>query len=368
MAKKVRWLFDVDIVGRCNLRCPSCPVGNSTEVPRPSGYMQPSMLRDIVTKAKAECNVVAFSLYNWTEPFLHPYLPEMVAVVKSRGIACNLSSNFMLGKQIERVVEANPDIIKVSVSGFFQETYGVTHKGGDIETVKKNMTRLAEAIAKSDSTTRVVVPFHRYLGNHRDEVEMLRFTESLGFELDPAWAYLMPLEKALGYAGDEDYGAALTDQDRRLVGRLALPLDRALEVCSPHKEMPCRLRDRQMALTSEGKVMLCCTVFDQRRFAIAPFLTTPFEELQRLKNSHALCGVCQDKGLHVLFTYGTEELDTISVENVLRHYPDQNIEEIYHETKRRRSKKARTGLSRVRLATRPLRRKISAWVGGARTP
>ena len=33
MTKKVRWLFDVDIVGRCNLRCPSCPVGNSTEVP-----------------------------------------------------------------------------------------------------------------------------------------------------------------------------------------------------------------------------------------------------------------------------------------------------------------------------------------------
>ena len=33
MAKKVRWLFDVDIVGRCNLRCPSCPVGNSAEAP-----------------------------------------------------------------------------------------------------------------------------------------------------------------------------------------------------------------------------------------------------------------------------------------------------------------------------------------------
>ena len=368
MTKKVRWLFDVDIVGRCNLRCPSCPVGNSAEVPRPAGYMQPSMLRDIVAKAKAECNVVAFSLYNWTEPFLHPRLPEMVEVVKSRGIACNLSSNFMLGKQIERVVEANPDIIKVSVSGFFQETYGVTHKGGNIETVKKNMVRLAEAIAKSGSTTRVVVPFHRYLGNHRDEVEMLRFTESLGFELDPAWAYLMPLEKALGYAGDEQYGTPLTDEDRQLVDRLALPLDQALKSCAPHREMPCRLRDRQMALTSEGKVMLCCTTFDQRKFAIAPFLTTPFEELQRLKNSHALCGVCQDKGLHVLFTYGTDELDTISVKNVVRHYPVENIEEIYDETKRSRSKKTRTGLSKIRLATRPLRRKISDWVEGARTP
>ena len=98
------------------------------------------------------------------------------------------------------------------------------------KTVKKNMTGPAEAIAKSESTTRVVVSFHRYLGYHQDEVEMLRFTQSLGFELDSVWADLMPLEKALGYAGDEQYGTALTDEDRQLVARLALPLDRAMEV------------------------------------------------------------------------------------------------------------------------------------------
>jgi hypothetical protein len=114
--------------------------------------------------------------------------------------------------------------------------------------------------------------------------------------------------------------------------------------------------------------MLCCTVFDQRRFMLAPFLTTPMEELQRLKNAHALCGTCQSKGLHVLFTYGAEELDGLAVENVLRHYPDENVKEIYDETKRRGKKKPRSGLSRIRLATRPLRRKISAWAGGARSP
>lgn len=132
--------------------------------------------------------------------------------------------------------------------------------------------------------------------------------------------------------------------------------------------MPCRLRDRQMALTFEANMMLCCTVFDQRRFVLAPFLTTPIEELQRLRNSHPFCGVCQSKGLHVLFTYGTEELDTISVENVPRHYPDENVKGMYDKTKRLGKQKPRSGPSRVRLATRPLRRKISAWVGGARSP
>ena len=26
---KTKWQFDIDVVGSCNLRCPSCPVGNS---------------------------------------------------------------------------------------------------------------------------------------------------------------------------------------------------------------------------------------------------------------------------------------------------------------------------------------------------
>ena len=94
--RKGRWSFDVDIVGRCNLACPSCPVGNMSGTPLQSGYMKPELLDRIVAKATSECHVTNFALYNWTEPFIHPYLPEMIRVVKTHGIGCDISTNLNL--------------------------------------------------------------------------------------------------------------------------------------------------------------------------------------------------------------------------------------------------------------------------------
>ena len=70
------WSFDVDIVGRCNLSCPSCPVANMSGTPLQSGYISPELLDQIVRKAVSECKVTNFALYNWTEPFIHPKLLE----------------------------------------------------------------------------------------------------------------------------------------------------------------------------------------------------------------------------------------------------------------------------------------------------
>ena len=38
---------------------------------------------------------------------------------------------------------ANPDMLKVLLSGFTQEIYGQTHRKGDIELVKRNMANVA---------------------------------------------------------------------------------------------------------------------------------------------------------------------------------------------------------------------------------
>jgi len=298
-------------------------------MPLQSGYMKPEFLDKIVTKAISECHVTNFSLYNWTEPFIHPHLPEMVRVVKSHGIGCDLSTNLNLGKQIEPVVAANPDQIKISVSGFTQENYGVTHRGGDIELVKENMTRLAEAKRVTRSKTRIIVVFHRYLHNQEDELEMRAFAEQLAFDFTTYWAYLMPLEKNLAFLGRKDAPAELNEEDRSLINRLALPLDRAIEVSRAAPVRDCRLRERQMAINSEGNVMLCCSVFDQSRYTLAPFLETSHEELQAMKYGHSMCATCMQEGLHVLMTYGEESLDQLALENVRDKNPGLDLDEVY---------------------------------------
>lgn len=358
--RKVRWSFDVDIVGRCNLACPSCPVGNMPGLALQSGYMAPEFLDEIVTKALSECHVTNFALYNWTEPFIHPHLPEMVRVVKSHGIGCDLSTNLNLAKQIEPVVAAGPDQIKISVSGFSQENYGITHRGGDIDLVKDNMMKLAEAKKATQSKTRIIVVFHRYLHNQEDELQMRAFAQSLGFDFTTYWAYLMPLEKNLAFLGHKDAATELNEEDRSLIDRLALPLDRAIEVSRAAPERDCRLRERQMAINSEGNVMLCCSVFDQSRYTLAPFLETSLEELQAMKYGHDMCASCMHEGLHVLMTYGDDALDQLALDRVRAENTGLDLDEVYGEDADEKAGLVKT-LKRVRKSTKSMLQRI----GGA---
>ena len=51
-------IYNIDIAGTCNLRCPSCPVGNHDQqgygLKRKSGFMDIQMFEDILTKIGLE--------------------------------------------------------------------------------------------------------------------------------------------------------------------------------------------------------------------------------------------------------------------------------------------------------------------------
>src|SRR5882724_10077432 len=139
--------FYIDVFGFCNLRCPSCPVGNWSDDPAVfhHGLMSKELLGAILDKAMRECRVRSVGLFNWTEPLLHPKIYELIALVRSRGLHCGISSNLNVLRSPDLLMAANPDWMRVSVSGFTQEIYVRGHKEGDIEKMKANMRRLAEA-------------------------------------------------------------------------------------------------------------------------------------------------------------------------------------------------------------------------------
>ncbi len=317
--------FVIDVIGSCNLRCPSCPVGNSQQARQPSGLMSPDLLERIIAKAVGECDLGSVSLYNWTEPLLHPQLAELVEIVARRGVNCLLSSNLNVLKNIDAVLSAGPRELRISVSGFHQETYGTTHVGGQIQRVKENMVQLADARRRTRSKTKIRVAFHRYLHNFADELAMRSFAESLGFDFQPLWALLMPLEKNLAYLGETCTDATITEQDQQLIDRLALHPGDAAAVGRRHREQPCVLQDQQMALDFEGYAVLCCGVFDRQKYRLAAYLDTPLDELQALKKRHSLCGSCMSHGLHVVGMYGTPELDEVAMHRIRQHDPEVNV-------------------------------------------
>ena len=307
-----RFFFNIDVLGSCNLRCPSCPVGNSRDVKLPTGFMDPSLLAAIMAKAKSECEVGGVGLFNWTEPLLHPRLPELIRIVESSGTPCHLSANLNHMRNIDAILAENPSSFRISASGFTQEIYGYSHRGGDIERVKQHMVELAAAKKRQKATTAIHVLYHRYKHNLGDEHAMRAFAERLGIGFQGVWAFMMPLEKILAYVNDDPTEATLTDEDHRLIANLALPLEDAIAASEKHRQAACSLRDAQMTLDFEGKVQLCCGTYDSRRFTLGKFLDLSLEELQARKYEHDMCGRCMTRGVHVYGTYGAPEFDDIA--------------------------------------------------------
>jgi MoaA/NifB/PqqE/SkfB family radical SAM enzyme len=318
-----RFLFNIDVLGSCNLKCPSCPVGNSTDTHNPTGFMSPALLDKIMKKATSECQVTGVQLFNWTEPLLHPQLAQLVEIVQSYGVACGLSSNLNILKNIDNVMSANPHNFRVSVSGFNQTIYGMTHRGGDIERVKKNMVTLAESKIKTGSETIVNVLYHRYVGNLDDELLMKKFAEDLGFNFETSWSFMMPIEKVLAYVGENIAETTLTNEDLKLIQKLSLPLKEAIDISQKYKNSDCDLRDGQMTLDFQGNVQLCCGVYDSSRFTLGSFLSVSSTELQQLKYQHDLCTKCMDKGIHVYFVFGAPEFNNIAINNIILNYAKQ---------------------------------------------
>jgi MoaA/NifB/PqqE/SkfB family radical SAM enzyme len=311
-----RFFFNIDVLGSCNLRCPSCPVGNTKDFKPATGFMDPQLLAAIIAKAKSECEVTGVGLFNWTEPILHPRLPELIRIVESNGIPCHLSSNLNQMRNIDAILAENPYAFRISASGFTQDVYGYTHRGGNIERVKAHMVELAEARRRQNATTQIHVLYHRYKHNLADERPMREFAESLGIGFEGVWAFMMPLEKILAYVNDDPTEATLTDEDHQLIGNLALPLKEAIASAEQHREAPCRLRDAQMTMDFEGNVQLCCGTYDTRRFALGRYLVHSLEELQAAKYAHDMCGRCMRRGAHVYGTYGGPEFDAIAARTI----------------------------------------------------
>ena len=160
-----KYNFHIDVFSYCNLRCPSCLVGSKYGDIKawPRGLMAPELLGKILDKARSECEILTVGFFNWTEPLLHPNLPNLVREVKIRNLSCMLSSNLNVLRDPVRLLAENPDYFRVSLSGFTQAVYEIGHRGGNIEIVKRNMERLAKAHAESSAKTQIEVFYHRYL-------------------------------------------------------------------------------------------------------------------------------------------------------------------------------------------------------------
>lgn len=311
----------VDIVGACNLRCPSCPRGNfsaedsESGVP-PSGLMDFDLFKQVVHRIKVDGASVnpQVHLYNWGEPLAHPDIVKFVEHVLGEGIYCGISSNLNVDRNLEEVLATGLDFFRVSMSGFHQASYGQTHSRGNVERVKDNMRRMRDAMDRHGTNTYVEVCYHMYRHNVGDDlVEMAALCNELRFNLAPVWAFFLPIEKNIELLQNPD--AELPDALRQLY--VITPRE-AANIAMPYKDKPCPVRDHAIVINHDGTVPLCCNTYDRKHIIADNFLAETHEQLQAKRYDHELCGPCMDNGLHVYLGYETtgEETDALANERL----------------------------------------------------
>lgn len=292
--------FYVDIVGTCNLRCPSCAVGNSS-MPMAKGLMSLEAYQAVLNKIKndyKDYKRVFIDLYNWGEPALHPKLASIIRATRESGMGVGISSNLNVVPDLRDIVKAEPDYIRISLSGFYDATYRTTHKGGNVLAVKSNMYRLAELCHRYHSGTIVQVGFHIYRGNFpRDFMAMRELCDELGFLFAPVLATLMPAEKALQVARGDHSGV---EQD--LLDNLVLPIDESLRMFKSlgPPTQDCQHRQARSTINWDGTVALCCATYDNSPIANS-FVDVSPEELKQRKYSHPYCGTCMNSHVNKLY-------------------------------------------------------------------
>ncbi|MFK7958125.1 MAG: radical SAM protein [Lysobacterales bacterium] len=290
-----QYVYAIDIVGTCNLRCPTCPVGNAPLGDRTRGFMSPEMFHEVVAKILDErpSSDPQIWLFNWGEPLLHPQLPTFIEHLNQVGLRSYLSSNLNIRKGLEAMVRANPTDLKVSLSGASEATYQQTHVRGKFAVVEANMRELRRLLDRHQATTNVWVGHHIYRHNQHEIGDMAALCQELNFAHQPVMAFYQPLEALVDIAegGDEATKPVLDlliEPPQRYIKRFANVRDQRFD---------CELRFNQTVINHDGSVALCCSTYTRANQLAVGFLDEPHEQLQARKYAHSFCATCYRHGL-----------------------------------------------------------------------
>ncbi len=291
--KRLNTTLIIDIIGSCNLKCPSCPMG-SDELNR-GGRMSIESFGEVVEHAVKEFSVKSVALFNWTDPTIVRNLSEYVSLLKRGNLRSRISTNLSHSDAASRLIECLPDELTISLSGFSQEVYSIGHRGGDINIVKRNMTAISQHCRQHEiDMSSFNVYFHIYNYN-RHEVEMMKiFANGLGFTFGAGYAYYMPIERVLKYKNNR-----LDLNDKLYVdSSFEIPISRILSAAESEKSQLCSIQHSQIVINSRGELLLCCGVYSEDASSLGPFLSLTRRDIFRRKNSHNFCRVCKKNSLH----------------------------------------------------------------------
>lgn len=184
------WLFSIETMLGCNLRCIECAIGANL-ITRKYGYMSLKDFTRIARKILPYCRYAYMHL--WGEPMINPEIISMLKLA-STFTRTNISTNANnlsqdLAKQL--IFSGVSDII-VSIDGMTQETYQKYRRGGDVSKVLHGLAYLVHYNKMLKTPIAITPQFIVFEHNKHEMSAFAEFCAGLGLQETFKAPYLRP--------------------------------------------------------------------------------------------------------------------------------------------------------------------------------
>jgi len=288
--------FEIDVAGVCNLRCATCPRGNSP-VSYNDGLMSLDTYRMTLDKILQEYPFLPdIQLYSWGEPLLNRDLASMIRYTNDCDVSVAISSNLSLTVNLETIVKAQPQWFRISASGF-GERYPVMHKGGRWDLVYANMQELARCRDLYAPQMIIELNYHIYKHNIDDIRKMQDFCAEHGFLFQANFAFIDPLDLLLEYRKT----GYLPQAVQETCNQLMISLEDACKEAERQKDAFCPCINN-ICISADLRVMNCSHLFNPECNTMSPnFLEIPFAELHQRMRTRSACTECRSYSLNSFY-------------------------------------------------------------------
>lgn len=292
-------MYCIDVVGTCNLKCPSCARRETYSAGDMSykGLMDYDLFVRVLDKIEAnrpgEQHHV--SLFVWGEPLMHNRIGDMIAEIRKRNWWSVVSSNGNATKHLEAAIKAKPSVFSISLSGFQQRTYNATHYKGRAEAVTAAIFLAWNLIKQHSPETEFWIHFHLYNDNGGDLETLHRIVKTLDCNYNISIARILSADDAIACLNGEN---AFAKEKIDVVSKMIISPERWKELGEKYNNGRCEQIDEgRIVIRADGSVSLCCDVFGEQHSLAPSYLDTTEAEIYAARERTSFCSTCMKAGI-----------------------------------------------------------------------
>jgi MoaA/NifB/PqqE/SkfB family radical SAM enzyme len=235
------------------------------------------------------------NLYNLGEPFLNPYLKEIINILNDYDIKYTLSTNASkVAIFSEKNVLRNLDCITFSMSGFSQSSYDKIH-GFNFERIKKNIVDILNNFRACGFKGIAQISYHVYQFNLMEVEDAYKFACQNKLGMCPVYAFLNGQNMFAKYFKSELTYEEMKKASQELV---LYYIDDKLKERPENYKCP---QFDMLTLDENCNVLTCCGVGQESSdYSIGNLFELSLNEIKKLKLTRGICRECNETGLNYI--------------------------------------------------------------------